>query len=89
MGRRPRLVGDTGLIPSIGVGRGTYLDVGVTLLWRWVRALVFDTDVKNTRKTPMARFERQFVEARHPDRAGRALIRRGRDRSHQCDPGTR
>ena len=38
-----------------GFGRGTYLDVGVTLLWRWMGALVFDTDLKNKWKTPMSR----------------------------------
>jgi hypothetical protein len=52
-----------------GFGRGTYLDVGVSLLWKPtpMGGLTFDTDLRKKWKTPMGRFETQFIEARHPD----------------------
>ena len=52
-----------------GFGRGTYLNVGVSLLWKPdpAPALAFDVDMKDRWKTPMGRFETQFIEARRPD----------------------
>jgi hypothetical protein len=53
-----------------GFGRGTYLNVGVSLLWRpdpVQAALAFDLDMKDRWKTPMGRFEAPFIEARRPD----------------------
>lgn len=50
-----------------GFGRGSYLNVGVTLLWGPLGGVAFDTDVKHAWKTPMSRLETQFIEARRPD----------------------
>jgi hypothetical protein len=50
-----------------GYGRGTYLKVGVSLLWHPVGGLSFDTDLKDRWKTPMGRHETQFIETRHPE----------------------
>jgi hypothetical protein len=50
-----------------GFGRGSYLKVGVTLLWRPTGGIAFDSDLKSRWKTPMGRFESEFIEARRPD----------------------
>jgi hypothetical protein len=52
-----------------GFGRGTYLHVGVSMLWKPdPRAvLAFDLDTKDRWKTPMGRFETPYIDARRPD----------------------
>lgn len=50
-----------------GFDRGSYLNVGVSLLWAAHGALSLDIDLKSAWKTPMARFDAQFIEARRPD----------------------
>jgi hypothetical protein len=56
-----------------GFGRGTYLRVGVSLLWRPVGGLAFDTDVKHRWRTPASRSEVEWIEAGAPDAFERDL----------------
>jgi hypothetical protein len=50
-----------------GFGRGTYLRVGVSLLWRPVGGLAFDTDLRHRWKIATSRSEAEFVEAGSPE----------------------